>query len=72
MKWVFRKPFQLIYKISQLTFACKKKKKPSKINFLGDSPNFLGGGPVVRVWDQEVCSLYGLRFESRGCSYDDH
>jgi len=24
------------------------------------------------VWDQEVCSLCGLRFESRGCSYDGH
>ena len=31
-----------------------------------------GGDPVVRVWDQEVCSLCGLRFESCGCSYDDH
>jgi hypothetical protein len=27
---------------------------------------------VVRVWDQEICSLYGLRFESCGCSYDGH
>ena len=34
--------------------------------------NNLGGGPVVRVWDQEVCSFYGLRFEPCGCSYDDH
>ena len=29
----------------------------------------LGGGPVVRVWDQEVCSLCGFRFESCGCSW---
>jgi len=25
-----------------------------------------------RAWDQEVCSLCGLRFEPYGCSYDDH
>jgi hypothetical protein len=34
--------------------------------------NHLGGGSVVRAWDQEVCSLCGLRFEPCGCSYDDH
>jgi hypothetical protein len=34
--------------------------------------NHLGGGPVVRAWDQEVCSLCDLRFESCGCSYDSH
>jgi hypothetical protein len=34
--------------------------------------NHLGGGLVVRTWNQEVCSLCGLRFESRGCLYDDH
>jgi len=28
--------------------------------------------PVVRAWDQEVCSLCGLRFEPCGCSYDGH
>ena len=27
---------------------------------------------MVRNWDQEVCSLCGLRFESCGCSYDGH
>jgi hypothetical protein len=27
---------------------------------------------VVRTWDQEVCSLCGLRFEPCGCSYDGH
>jgi hypothetical protein len=32
----------------------------------------LDGGIVVRAWDQEVCSLYGLRFEPCGCSYDGH
>jgi len=34
--------------------------------------NHLGGGPEVRAWDQEVCSLCGLRFEPCGCSYDGH
>jgi hypothetical protein len=34
--------------------------------------NYLGGGSVVRVWDQEVCSLYGLRFKLCSCSYDGH
>jgi hypothetical protein len=34
--------------------------------------NYLGGGPVVRAWDQEVCSLCGLRFEPYGFSYDGH
>jgi hypothetical protein len=34
--------------------------------------NHLGGGPVVKTWDQEVCSLCGLRFEPYSCSYDGH
>ena len=34
--------------------------------------NHLGGSPVVKAWDQEVCSLCGLRFEPCGCSYDGH
>jgi len=36
------------------------------------SVNYLGGGPVIRVWDQEICSLCVLRFEPCGCSYDSH
>jgi len=27
---------------------------------------------MVKAWDQEVCSLSGLRFEPYGCSYDSH
>jgi hypothetical protein len=27
---------------------------------------------MVKVWDQEVCSLCDLRFEPCGCSYDGH
>jgi len=34
--------------------------------------NHLGGGTVVKAWDQEVCSLCGLKFEPCGCSYDGH
>jgi len=36
------------------------------------SLNYLGGSPVVRVWDQDVCSLCGLRFEPCGCLNDSH
>jgi hypothetical protein len=32
--------------------------------------NHLGGGPVVKTWDQKVCSPCGLKFEPCGCSYD--
>jgi len=34
--------------------------------------NHLGGGPVIRICIQEVCSLCGFRFELCGCSYDNH
>ena len=34
--------------------------------------NHLSSGPVVKAWDQEICSLCGLRFEPCGCSYDGH
>ena len=34
--------------------------------------NNLGGGTVIRTWDQEVCSLCDFRFEPCGCSYDGH
>jgi len=34
--------------------------------------NHLVGGTVIKAWDQEVCSLCGLRFEPCGCSYDGH
>jgi hypothetical protein len=27
---------------------------------------------MIKVWDQEVCSLCDLRFEPCGCSYDGH
>ena len=35
-------------------------------------PNHLGSGPVVRDWDQDVCSLCDLKFKLCGCSYDGH
>jgi hypothetical protein len=34
--------------------------------------NHLGGDPVVRAWDQEVCSLCGFRFEPCDCSYNGY
>jgi hypothetical protein len=34
--------------------------------------NHLGGDPMIRVWDQEICSLCDLRFGPCGCSYDGH
>ena len=34
--------------------------------------NHLDGGPVIKAWNQEVCSLCGLRFEPCSCSYDGH
>jgi hypothetical protein len=43
-------------------------RKPKKVK----KKNHLGGGPVIKVWDQEVCSLCDLRFEPCGCSYDGH
>ena len=48
----------------------KKKSKLDKIKNKRD--NNLGGDPVVKAWDQEVCSLCDLRFELCGCSYDGH
>jgi hypothetical protein len=33
-----------------------------KVKYLREN-NHLGGDPVVKVWDQEVCFLCGLRFE---------
>jgi hypothetical protein len=36
------------------------------------SGNHLGGGSVIRVWDQEVYFFCGFRFKSCGCSHDDH
>ena len=48
-----------------ITSAFKKKKKYK-------DANHLGGGPVVRAWNQEICFLCGLRFELCGCLYDGH
>jgi hypothetical protein len=48
----------------------KKKPKPDKIKNKRD--NHLGGDPVVKAWDQEVCSICDLRFELCSCLYDGH
>ena len=42
----------------------------SQINIL--TCNHLGGGPVVRAWNQEICFLCGIRFKPCSCSYDGH
>jgi hypothetical protein len=34
--------------------------------------NHLGGGPVIKAWDQEVCSLCDLKFEPYSYSYDGY
>jgi len=44
-----------------------EEKLKSKVQY-----NYLGIGQVIKIWDQEVCSLCGLRFESCGYSYDGH
>jgi hypothetical protein len=62
-----------------MIFLSKDKKKfklfyksHTKPNNKNDIYNHLGGGPVVRAWDQEVCSLCSFRFEPCGYSYDGH
>jgi hypothetical protein len=54
-----------LWMINTLKFQQCSKRKVEVINHLG-------GGSVVRVWDQEVCFFCGLRFEPCGCSYDSH
>ena len=51
--------------IAWISYRFHVKRKCEKLNYLG-------GGPVVKVWDQEVCFLCGLRFEPCDCSYDGH
>ena len=46
--------------------------KQQLINANSLDVNHLGGGTVVKVWNQEVCSLCGLRFEPCDCTYDGY
>jgi hypothetical protein len=48
--------------VEDIYFSKRKSKNKTR--------NYLGGGLVVKAWDQDVCSLCGLRFEPCGCSYD--
>jgi hypothetical protein len=65
---------------SSLKKKNKERKKPASKSFSSyissyykmHGENYLGGGPVIRIWNQEVCSLCDLRFEPCGCSYDSH
>jgi hypothetical protein len=43
----------------------KSRKKQRKVSRLlhGGSNNYIIGFPAVRILDQEICFLYGLRFE---------
>ena len=50
--------------VEDIYFSKRKSKNKTR--------NYLGGGLVVKAWDQEVCFFYGLRFEPCGCSYDGH
>jgi len=52
--------------------GARKLARTPHVNQKKKIKNHLGGGPMVRAWDQEVYSLCGLRFEPCGCSYDDH
>jgi len=54
------------------SYILKKLIYDTITNIFKVQSNHLDGGPVVRVWDQEVYSLCGLRFKPCGCSYDDH
>jgi hypothetical protein len=49
-----------------------RPQRPQRVRAKYTHCNHLGGGLVVKAWDQEVCSLCGLRFEPCGCSYDGH
>jgi len=49
-----------------------EKKNLSCTNYRLKFVNHLDGGPVVKAWNQEVCSICGFRFEPCGCSYDGH
>ena len=58
--------------------VCNSKEKPalSYVNHMffhsSNKINHLGGGSIIRVWDQEICSLCGLRFEPCSYSYNGH
>jgi hypothetical protein len=53
-------------------FIFKQVKSPTSWHKKSGAENYLGGGSVVKVWDQDVCFLYGLRVEPCGCLYDSH
>jgi hypothetical protein len=57
------------YLVAILVFPSLTTPLQTKKTFLF---NHLGSGPVVRAWNQEVCSHCSLRFEPCGYSYDGH
>ena len=68
--WIDFKARDLVTNVSWNHICCPKSnyRDVTKTQFI----NYLGADSVVRAWDQEVCSLCGLRFKSCGCSYDGH
>jgi len=72
LRWLFRETSDLLGPSrnivplgKQIPFSTCPINQESRGNHLGD-------GPVVKIWNQEVYSLCGLRFEPCGCSYDGH
>jgi len=45
---------------------------PAPLMIILGKDNHLDSGLVIRVWNQKVCFLCGLRFKLYGCSYDGH
>ena len=63
------KPALSIYLFTKILFQIAGK---SYVFPLSNKINHLSSSPVIRIWNQEICSLCGLRFESCGCSNDGH
>ena len=50
--------------INDLIITKKRRKSNCKSQPQASIFNHLGGGPVIRTWNQEVCFFCGFRFES--------
>ena len=71
---IYRILYLFVHKEFFVNFTARRKVKKTNLTprNISKTINHLGGGPVVRAWDQEVCSLCGLKFKPCGCSYDGH
>jgi len=73
--WILIMRSQSNHLIANILKSKKKKKHKKWIKTIISKDNLLnhlGGGPIIRAWDQEDCFLCGFMFELCGCSYDDH